>query len=343
MGLTDRHVLGPVGEADAGGSAGVDLTRPGLPPVTPARFLRRIPPIYWAFLGLVVVLGVVSPRSIEPVHLLDLARQGAPLGLVALGQTIVIMAGGFDLSVGSTVVLVDVLAAQVINGNEALVLPITAMLLIIGAGIGLANGVIVTRFGVPSIIATLGMSLVVYGIALVVSGGSPSGSIPPGMQFWGNGSVAAILPAAGMVWLATTVLVWLLVRRTVLGRELVVVGASNRAAHAAGISVPRTVAASYVLSGVLAAAGGWLLVAYIGTATLEIGTDYILDSIAAAVIGGAVLTGGRGSAWGTAGATLFLMTLFSILTLVALPFSGRWTTHFRALPETCWSPPGYVS
>ncbi|MGH2382934.1 MAG: ABC transporter permease [Candidatus Limnocylindria bacterium] len=285
--------------------------------------LASVPKVYWALLALIFLLGIVSPRSVEPRHLLDLARQGSALGLVALGQTVVILTGGLDLSVGSIVILADVVAAQLIAGRDERVIPVILLVLLLGSGVGLLNGLLVTRFRITPFIATLGIGLIVTGAALVYSRGAPGGSIPASMRFWGNGFIAGSVPAAAAVWLGASLLVAALIKRTVLGRRLVAVGANPKAAHVAGVRVDRTLTGAYVISGFMAAAGGLLLVAFIGIGTLEVGTDFLLGSIAATIIGGTVFTGGRGTIWGTVGGVLFLMGLYSILTVLNLPISGR--------------------
>jgi ribose transport system permease protein len=311
----------PIGDAE--GPAGPVPGAPRSRTRDRAAWLARVPPVYWALAALVVALGIVSPRSIEPRHLLDIGSAGADLGLVAIGQTCVLMAGGLDLSVGANVLLVDVVAAQVIAGHEDRILLATVLVLSIGAAIGLLNGILVTRFRVTPFIATLGTGLLISAIALIYSGGTPGGSIPAAMFFWGNGSIAGVFPASLGLWLAVALLVALLLKRTVLGPLLIGVGANPRAAHVSGIHVDRVRVLAYVLCGTLTAAGGWLLVAYVGTATLEIGTNFLMGSFAAAIIGGTLLTGGRGSISGTIGGTLFLMVLYTMLAVMNLPESGR--------------------
>ncbi len=285
--------------------------------------LRKIPSIFFALLLLLILLSVISPRSTEVGNLLNMVRQGATIGLVAIGQTVVLITGGLDLSVGSVVILADVMAAQMINGQEAMVLPVIALVLAIGAGIGLANGILVTRFRVTPFIATLGTNLIVFGAALVYSGGAPRGSIPESMRFWGNGFIGGVFPAAALIWIAVTIVVALLIGRTTFGRRLVAVGANRRAAYLSGVNDARTVMLAYVFSGFMAAAGGLMLVAFIGVGTLEVGTDFLLGSIAAVVIGGTPFEGGRGTIWGTFGGVLFLTVVYSVLTVLALPTSGR--------------------
>jgi ribose transport system permease protein len=285
--------------------------------------LKVVPRVFLALLILLLILAIFSPRSVAPSNLLNLLRQGSALGVVALGQTVVLMSGGLDLSLGSTVILSDVLAAMLIAGRDERVIPVVLLVLAIGALIGFINGVLVAYLKITPFIATLGMNFIVYGAALVYSGGAPKGDIPDSMRFWGNGFIAGVLPASALLWLVITLVLAFLLRRTRYGRELIAVGANRRAARLAGVSDTNVTLIAYVLSSLSAAAGGLLLVAYVGTGTLEVGTDFLLGSIAATVIGGTPFEGGRGTLWGTFGGVLFLMVLYSILTVLALPTSGR--------------------
>jgi len=284
-----------------------------------APFLRAIPRVFFALALMVVVLGVLSPRSIEPNNLLSLIRQGATIGLVAIGQTVVLMSGGLDLSVGSVVILADVLGAQLINGRDENVVPVVLLVLFIG----MINGLLITRFKVTPFIATLGTNFIVFGAALIYSGGAPRGSVPDSFRFWGNGFVGGVFPTAALVWIVITLVIGALLVRTAYGRKLTAVGSNRRAATLSGVNDNRITLLAYVFSAVMASAGGLLLVSFIGVGTLEVGTDFLLSSIAAAVIGGTSFEGGRGTIWGTFGGVLFLMVLYSILTVLALPTSGR--------------------
>lgn len=285
--------------------------------------LRLLPRVFFALVVMVIVLGLVSPLSIAPSNLVNLMRQGAALGVVAIGQTIVLISGGLDLSVGSTVILADVLAAMLIGGREELIVPVVIFVLLLGALIGFVNGLLITRFKVTPFIATLGMNFIVYGAALVYSGGAPRGDIPDSMRFWGNGFIGGFFPAAALIWILVTIAAVFMLRRTTFGRQLVATGANPLAAKLAGVNDSRVTLLAYSFCSMMAAAGGLLLVAYVGTGTLEVGTDFLLGSIAAVVIGGTPFEGGRGTVWGTFGGTLFLMVLYSILTVLALPASGR--------------------
>jgi len=232
--------------------------------------LSRVQPVFFALVGMVILLAIVSPRSAEPSNLINMVRQGLPLALVAIGQTVVMISGGLDLSVGSVVILADVMAAQMISGDESKVIPVVLLVLAIGALVGLANGVLVVLLRVTPFIATLGMNFIVYGAALLYSGGAPRGDIPPNMRFWGNGFIAEVIPAAAVVLLIVALIAWFLISRTVFGRRLTAIGANRRAAYLSGVSVRRVTLLAYVFSGLMASAGGLLLVAFVGVGHLSV-------------------------------------------------------------------------
>jgi ribose transport system permease protein len=284
--------------------------------------LGVVPPVYWALGVLLILLGLQSPSSIEPGHLLDFTRQAAALGIVAIGQTIVMIAGGLDLSVGAVVILVDVTAAQMINSDPSKIIPVIIFCLFLGALVGAINGFVVTRMRVAPFIATLGMSSLALGAALVASGGAPRGNIPDQMRFWATGFFGPV-PAAAVVWFLFILLMVFIVRRTIWGRYLFAVGANPVSSFASGVRVQMVTLLAYVASGVSAAIAGLVLAAYIGVGTLKLGDDYMLNSIAAAVLGGTPFEGGRGSIAGTVGGALFLYVLFSLLTVTQLPIVGQ--------------------
>lgn len=286
------------------------------------RLAGRVPIIAWALVGVLAIYGLVAPSILQPNHLLDITRQSAALIIVALGQTMVMIAGGLDLSVGAVITLTDVVAAQQMAGNPAMVVPVVLLCLAIGAGIGLVNGIVVTILRVPALIATLASNSAVLGVALVISGGAPGGSIPANMRFWGNGFIGPI-PAATVVWVVVSIVVAVVVTRSAFGRRLLATGANRQAARAGGIRTNRIRIYSYVSSGLLASIGGLILAAYIGTGSLTLGNDYMLNSIAATILGGTPFEGGRGSLVGSILGSLFLLVVFGMLTVLHMAASGQ--------------------
>jgi ribose transport system permease protein len=286
----------------------------------------RIPAVTWGLLLILAIYAVYSPRILDPVHLLDLSREAAPLIIVAFAQTLVMIAGGLDLSIGSLITLVDVVAAQYMMGDPNRAIPIVLVCLVLGALTGLVNGLMVSAFGIPPLITTLGTNSILLGIALVISGGAPRGSIPQNMRFWGNGFIGPI-PASTVVWILLAIIILAGIGLTIFGRRLFATGANARAAFGAGVQTNRVRVYAYILSGLLSSVAGLILAAYIGTGSLTLGTDYTLNSIAAAVLGGTAFEGGRGSLVGGIIGALFITVLAGMLTVLHMPYSGQLVTQ----------------
>jgi ribose transport system permease protein len=273
-----------------------------------------------ALLGAMVWL---SPLYRTSAGLMSFLQRAAPLVILTCGQSFVLIAGGFDLSAGALITLVVIACALIGNGDPALAVTAIAAAYGLGLAVGLANGVIVARLKVPSIIATLGSLLFVKGIAMAWSGGAPSGYLPPNLRQLGRG-VLRDVPLTGTLPIAVIVLVvfvglcyWLL-HRTNFGRLILMLGDNPTAAHLAGAPVKRLRAAAFVLSSLAAVTAGILLGGFSGV-SVDVGTGYELQAIAAAVIGGVVLLGGRGSIGGACVGALTLYALFTVLNLLGFP------------------------
>lgn len=278
--------------------------------------------IYLALGVLLLVSAVVQPASVTPTHLLDVTRQASALGIVGIGQTLVILTGGLDLSVGATITLIDVMAPQMIMNKEERVIGTVLLCLAVGILIGLINGLLVTKLRINPFVATLGMNSVVLGAALVYSRGAPLGSLPPGFRFYGIGFIGPI-PASTLVWAVLAVLSVIVLRRTILGRYVYATGANPVGARLSGVRTDWVILGCYVASGFFAAVAGLVLAAYIGVGTLTLGQDYMLNSIAAVVVGGTRFEGGKGSITGTVMGALFLMVLFSLAGMINISHPGE--------------------
>jgi ribose transport system permease protein len=278
--------------------------------------------IYLALAGLLVLSAIIAPAAIAPTHLLDVTRQASALGIVGIGQTMVILTGGLDLSVGATITLIDVMAPQMISNRPERILQTVLLCLFVGLLIGLINGLLVTRLRINPFIATLGMNSVVLGAALVYSRGAPLGSLPPIYRFWGTGFVGPV-PASTIVWAVLVAGAIVVLGRTVFGRHVYATGANPVAARLSGVKTERVVLTCYIVSGMSAAVAGLLLAAYIGVGTLTLGDDYMLNSIAAVVVGGTRFEGGKGSLPGTVAGALFLMVLYSLAGMINISHPGE--------------------
>jgi ribose/xylose/arabinose/galactoside ABC-type transport system permease subunit len=273
--------------------------------------------VYLFLLLVLVVAAVVSPQFFQPANLFNILRQAAAIGILAIGQTIVVVAGGIDLSVAAVMQLSGVTVAEITGGQDALVALAIPLCLAMGLLIGLGNGLLVTKRRVQPFIATLFVGLLVTGLRLLVTRATPSGVLPPAIRAFGRGTVGPI-PVAVLLFALVAVLASFVLRRTTLGRRIYAVGGNAASAELSGVRVDRITVTSYLLSGLLAAVAGIVLVGYLGYADQEIGVGYDLDSIAAVVVGGAVLGGGRGRVSGTVAGVLLMATLLNIVLLLNL-------------------------
>lgn len=253
---------------------------------------------------LFAVSAILSPASVGTTALLAMLPFAALTAVVSLGQTLVVQQAGLDLSVAGGIALGALIVARY-GGPDALGLaPAIALALAVAAAAGLVSGAIVTYLGLPALVVTLAMNAVLLGFVQYLSGGYSAQVTESFAGF----AVGRTLGLPNLVYLAVALVVvaQLVLKTTVVGRRFELVGANRRAAHAAGINTRRYAVAAYVLSALLAGTTGVLLAGFLRTTTLSAGDSYLLPSVAAVVLGGTALTGGRGSLVGTALGALFL-------------------------------------
>jgi ribose transport system permease protein len=265
--------------------------------------------------GLVVLLVAVGALTLASNEFLtggnlsNLARQVAIFGIIAVGQLLVILTAGIDLSVGSVLGLSGAVTAQLLVAGVMAPVAILAGLAI-GGALGLANGLLVTRFRLPPFIATLGMLGIARGVVLVITDAKTvqGNGLPEAFQSIANGTVLGI-PNLLIIAAGVTVAVWFLLTRTVFGRYIYAVGSNPESARLAGVPVAMVTVAVYAISGLLAGLGGVLLTSRLGAGIPTAGTGFELNAIAACVIGGASLFGAKGSALGAAAGALIMGVL----------------------------------
>lgn len=272
----------------------------------------------WIILLFLIVFTVIrAPQVLNARYISTQLKQASPLGVVTVGQTFVILAAGIDLSVASVIALMSVLAANMMAGQDSLVLSIALFCLGIAIIIGVFNGLMVTKLKIPPFIATLGTILIVQGIRFLYTGGAPKGEIPDALRFWGRGAVGPI-PTPLILWIFIVIVAVFVERRTTFGRRLFAVGGKPATARYSGINVDRVTIAAYVICSFLAGVAGLMLTGFIGLADNWLGRGYELDSIAAVVIGGTALTGGRGSVIGSVAGVLIITILYNLVLLMGL-------------------------
>ncbi len=267
-----------------------------------------------AILAVLVIIAVIlSDAFLSTGNLTNLLRQVSITGIVVLAELLVVVTGGIDISVGSVLGLAAVLSAGVFQGNSIVLGIIVG--LVVGGVLGAVNGALVAYRGLEPFIVTLGMLALARGLVYAYTQGVPV--TPQGSSF-GIPGIATIagIPVLGIIWIGCAIGAALLLYKTVFGRRLYAVGSNKQAAYSSGIPVKRTLLAVYVLAGLLAGLGGYLLSSRLGSGTPTAGTNYELDAIAAVVIGGARLSGGHGRVFGAVVGTLIFGIITNLLVLL---------------------------
>lgn len=272
-------------------------------------------------IGLFLLGGVIRPGFVNANQAINIVRLSAFLGIIAAGQTLVILSGGegIDLSIGAVVTLAAILTFRINDGQNSMVLPALLVTLAAGAGIGLLNGIGVALLRVPPLVMTLGMAGVVQGLILALTQGILEGDTAPIMPMLISRPLLFGLPGVILIWFALAALLWLLLERTTFGRQLYAIGVNRTTARLSGVRVPWMVILTFALSGLLAAFGGFVLLGFTETVFLNLGGPYLFPAVAAVVVGGTALAGGKGSYFGTMAGALVLTLITSLLTAMQLP------------------------
>lgn len=279
--------------------------------------LQKLGP-FLALLVLVAGLAITSPDFLTTGNLLNVFRQVSINALIAFGMTLVILLGGIDLSVGSILALSSVLTALMLShGIDPIVA--TSVGVLAGAGMGMLNGLVISKGKVAPFIATLGMMTILRGLALVFSDGRPiSGLDSDFFSMIGGGYVAGIIPVPVIIMLVMFGIFWFVLKNTVFGRHVYAVGGNEEASRLSGINTDSIKIWVYTLSGAMAATAGMILTSRLNSAQPTAGTGYELDAIAAVVLGGTSLSGGRGWIFGTLVGALLIGILNNGLNLLGV-------------------------
>jgi putative xylitol transport system permease protein len=310
----------------------MSATAPAVPPApaerTPLLSRLRNYLIYFVFIGICVILAFATPNFFTPSNLVNIVRQSSFRTIMAVGMTFVILTAGIDLSVGGIIALSGVVGCLALVRSN--VSPPLAALIGIGAGVGVGvalggiNGIAVTRFNLPPFIATLAIWFIAGrdgGLAYLVNDGQPVSNLPNAFLVLGAGSIGSV-PIPIIFMIVVVVIGHLVLTHTKFGRYVYAVGGNEEAAWLSGINVSRVKLAVYVISGLLAALAGMLLAARLASGDPKTGIGQELDVIAAVVVGGTSLFGGRGTILGTVVGALIIGVLNNGLNL--LDISSYW-------------------
>ena len=292
------------------------------------------PPVAALLLAVVLFLlsgllpnGFGSDMDVARAQATNIVRLAVFLGVIAAGQTLVIISGseGIDLSAGSVVTLTAILTYVIVNGTNEMVLVGLLVAIAVGVLIGFINGVGITFLKISPFVMTLGMSGVVTGAIIVITHGNVTGKVAPIMTRLIARPLAPTIPIpnAVILWIIFGILMWLLLERTTFGRNLFAIGVNRVTSRLSGVDVTGTNLLTYSLAGALAGFGGFLLVGNTGVVHLQLGQPFLFPSIAAVAVGGTLLSGGKGSYWGTMAGAIVLTLITSLLTTMQMPDSVR--------------------
>lgn len=296
------------------------------------KFLRRIDPAVTTAFACIVVLLIVgsiySTSFLSPEYLLQQLKVASFLGVIATGMMLVILLGQIDLSVPWVVsagAMMACAAAAYGPLGTALAIPFGVFC---GMLIGLVNGIGVAYLRIPSMIITLATNAVAQGLMVVYTGGfSPQDSAPEAVRWLATGFLVPGVPNAVVVWAIVGAIMVFALTRTAFGRSVYAIGNRERAAYLSGINTRRIVLIAFAVSGGLSAFGGVLLAGYESKAAQSMGDAYLLPAIAAVVLGGTSILGGKGSYLGTVAGVILITLLQSILSVMQMPEAGRQITY----------------
>ncbi|MDO5785833.1 MAG: ABC transporter permease [Eubacteriales bacterium] len=283
--------------------------------------------IFIIFAVLVIILTCLKPSFIQPTNLVNILKQASINGILSFGMMFVIIAGGFDMSVGSTVAFTGILAAMLGQGNYPLVVPLTIALLA-GLAVGLVNGIGVAIGDLPPFIMTLGTMTAVRGLALLICHGKPVTGISAQYQAIAASSIFGI-PMLAVFLVIIIVICAFVLSKTVYGRRVYACGGNLLAARVAGINTIGIRISTFAIAGLLAGLCGFLMTSRVTIGQPTAAESYEMDAITACVVGGVSMTGGVGRPWGVVIGALLITVIANGLDILGV--SSHWQKIVKGL------------
>jgi ribose/xylose/arabinose/galactoside ABC-type transport system permease subunit len=314
------------------------MTTVAQPVASPRRRLERILVAVAPLGGVVAVLvlaAVTTPGFYTRGNLTLVLFQAGIIGVTAVGQTMVLLVGGIDLSIGAVIGLTTVIVASRTGGSGAELPTAIALAAAAGLAVGLVNSALVLVRQVPPFVATFATFVLVQGAITAWTHGAPSGDIPAALGPLGSGRPAG-LPTPLWIFAALAVAAGVVLSRTSLGRRIYAAGANRQAAEMSGIRTARVIAIAYVVSAVLAVLAGLIDAGYVGHVDAQLSRSLNLDSVAAAVIGGIALTGGRGNIGQTVSGVVLLAVLLVWMVQLGAGPGGQLAVEGAAILLAAW-------
>jgi ribose transport system permease protein len=276
----------------------------------------KIPGIWIAIVVLYMVSVIVNPNMLSGSQIMNLMKVVPFLGVVALGHTFVVFSGGTDLSVAGLITATIVVACRIMDYGKGSILMAVLVTALLGIAVGVINGLLVTKLKMLPLVVTLAINYVIFGLTLILSGGVTIGRVSPEFEVITKGYVFNVIPMSFIILLAVTLLLWIVLNKTKFGQELKATGSNTRAAYVSGINTDMTKIKAHIVCSLSAVGTGLLLSSYIQIPSFDAGDPYSLNSLAAVVVGGTLMTGGVGSVVGSLGGAIFVTILNSFLNVV---------------------------
>jgi ribose transport system permease protein len=287
-------------------------------------WIKRIPPVYIIFLVIFITLGYLNPVGYQSMKgIMTYLRPASPLAVLAIGEMFVLALGGFDLSIGAIVTFCVIASSKFLANNPANALPDILILLAIGVLIGLINGFVVSFLKVPSFITTLGMMMVVRGAALYYVGGAPKGYLTDNWRMFGRNYIMNVpffekIPYAFIILIILGAIAYIFFHRMNFGRQILAIGDNMRAAGLSGVKLKFVRMMTFVFCSVFAVLGG-IMVGGTGGVNVTVGEGMELNAIAACVIGGVMLGGGKANVINVIFGAFALQAIVNLMNQLGLP------------------------
>ncbi|MCK5566355.1 MAG: ABC transporter permease, partial [Actinomycetia bacterium] len=220
--------------------------------------------VYLALLILIIISSILEPRSLELGHVLDILKNTSVLGIVVIAQTLLIITRGIDLSVGAHLILITLIIDGISMGVPGRTVLVIILSLVVGALVGLINGLLVVKLKIEPLVSSLGVMTLITGISFIYTKGFAKGKAPPFVNILGGSELFGFLPVSVIIWAVLAIISIFVLKRTVFGRFIYAIGANPKAASIAGIKVDKVAILIYVISGLLVAFAGIVWAGYIG-------------------------------------------------------------------------------
>jgi ribose transport system permease protein len=285
---------------------------------------KRIPPVYPIFIVIFVTLGFLNPKGYQTMNgIMTFLRPASPLAVLAIGEMVVLALGGFDLSIGAIVTFCVLVSSKFLANDPANLVPNILILLALGILVGVINGAVVSYLKVPSFITTLGMMMVVRGAALYYVGGAPQGYLTDNFRAFGRNYIQDVpffsrIPYSFIILIVLALVAYFIFHKTNFGRFVLSIGDNMRASGLSGVRVKLIRILSFVFCSVFAVLGGIMTAGY-GGVNVTIGEGMEMQAIAACVIGGAMLGGGKGNVINVIFGAFTLQAIVNLLNQLGLP------------------------